>query len=86
MSSALLVPLIEALAARGRTVFALDTPGYGESDPLPMEQPTAEDYADSLRATCDALRLETVDLWGSHTGGKIALAFPVRNPQRVRSF
>src|SRR5579859_556010 len=84
-SSVVLEPLAELLAARGRTVFALDTPGYGESEPLPVPAPAMADYADALADTCTALGVDCADMWGAHTGAAIALAFADKYPRRVRS-
>jgi pimeloyl-ACP methyl ester carboxylesterase len=70
--------------ARGHSVIAIDTPGYGESHGLGIEQPTIADYADAMPATLDAMGLFKVDLWGSHTGAAIALETAVRYPDRVR--
>lgn len=82
-SSRRLEPLMRALAP-ARSVWAIDTPGYGMSDPLGVAAPTAADYADALAATIDAAGLEAPDVFGSHTGSKIALELAVREPQRVR--
>jgi len=73
---------LQALAARFRVV-AWDAPGYGESDPLPAEAPTADDYAVSLAALLDALGIGPAILVGSSLGALIAGAFAARWPQRV---
>ncbi len=65
------------------TVIAIDSPGYGESAALGIDQPDIADYADALVVTLDALNLDLVHLYGTHTGGKIALEFGVRYPDRV---
>jgi pimeloyl-ACP methyl ester carboxylesterase len=70
--------------AAGHTVIALDTPGYGESQGLAVEQPAIGDYADAMPATLDALGLDQVDLFGSHTGAAIAMETAARYPERVR--
>jgi pimeloyl-ACP methyl ester carboxylesterase len=77
-SSAALLPLIEKLGD-GFTVFALDTPGYGGSDPLPHARPEIEDYADALADTFDALEIERAPVYGTHTGALIAFEFARRN-------
>ncbi|GIW07374.1 MAG: hypothetical protein KatS3mg060_2179 [Dehalococcoidia bacterium] len=82
-SSFVLEPLIDQLAAV-RTVLAPDAPGYGESAPLPLRRPTIHDYALALGEVLDALGLERVDLYGSHTGAKTAVAFALVRPDRVR--
>ena len=66
------------------TVVALDSPGYGESAELAVDQPMIGDYADAMPATLDALGLDQVDLFGSHTGAAIAMETAVRYPERVR--
>lgn len=75
--------MIRALAGQ-HTVIAIDTPGYGESAALDLEQPEIDAYAAALAKTLDALNLDQVDLYGSHTGAAIALDFAYREPARVR--
>ncbi|MCS7001855.1 MAG: alpha/beta hydrolase [Dehalococcoidia bacterium] len=70
--------------AEQHTCIALDTPGYGESAPLPIDTPTIGDYAEALVGALDALGVARTDLYGSHTGAKIALEFALRQPDRVR--
>jgi pimeloyl-ACP methyl ester carboxylesterase len=82
-SSVALEGVASRLAER-YTVIAIDTPGYGESTPLEMEVPEIADFAEALPATLDALNLSQVDLFGSHTGTKIAMEFAIRHPDRVR--
>ncbi|MFN8535356.1 MAG: alpha/beta fold hydrolase [Dehalococcoidia bacterium] len=82
-SSFVLEPLIAQLAA-SRTAIAIDLPGYGESDPLPVARPTILNYARALGETLDALGLDRVDLYGAHTGAAIAVAFALIRPDRVR--
>ncbi len=67
-----------------RSVWAIDTPGYGMSDPLPIPEPTAGDYADALAATIEAIGLHAADVYGAHTGAKIVLELAVRRPDLVR--
>ena len=82
-SSAGLLTLIGQLA-KGHTVIAIDSPDYGESGPMGVDRPDMADYANALGPTLDALNLGRVDLYGTHTGGKIALQFAVQSPERVR--
>ena len=82
-SSVLHLPQLEHFADEF-TVIALDTPGYGNSAPLPREpRPEIGDFADSLAATLTALAIERCTLYGFHTSSKIALEFAVRHPTRV---
>jgi pimeloyl-ACP methyl ester carboxylesterase len=71
-SSRLHLPTMQALAHR-YTVFALDTPGYGNSDPLDGPQPEIADFAQALGVALDALGLSEAPLYATHTGAKIAL-------------
>lgn len=81
-SSRVQVPLIEAWAHRF-TVIALDTPGFGLSEPLPGADVEIADLAEALAETLDALDLGRVLLYGRHTGGSIAVEFARRHPQRA---
>lgn len=74
--------LIEPLAEHF-CVIALDTPGYGGSDPLSVKDPEAGHYADAVAETISALGLESVAVYGSHTGACIALEFARRHGGRV---
>ena len=63
------------------TVYALDTPGYGQSDPLPAEpRPTIDDYADALASALLALGLRGATVYAFHTSSKIAAACAARHP------
>jgi pimeloyl-ACP methyl ester carboxylesterase len=77
-----LVPLMRELAA-SRRVIAPDTPGNGDSVPLELEQPEIQDYASAALRTMDALGIERVDLYGSHTGAHVALEIAIAAPARV---
>jgi pimeloyl-ACP methyl ester carboxylesterase len=81
-SSLSLLPVLDALAER-HTVIALDTPGYGESDPLPLAEPTMADYVRAVVDVLDALGLDRVGLYGAHTGAAIAASVALAVPQRV---
>ena len=76
-------PVMQAFAP-GRRLIAPDTPGNGDSARPLAEQPEMADYADALDRFCDALGLETVDIFGSHTGAHIGVELAVRRPERVR--
>lgn len=70
------------LAAEGVQSLAVDTPGYGMSDPPPF-QPSIGDYADNLLHILDALNIERVVVAGHHTGATIAAHFAARNAARA---
>jgi pimeloyl-ACP methyl ester carboxylesterase len=81
-SAAALIPLGLRLADRF-TVFALDSPGFGWSDALPIARPDAADFGDALMHTFDALGISRAPVYGSHTGAAIAVAAGQRHPDRV---
>jgi len=64
------------------TCLAFDTPGFGLSDPLSLENPTVEDFADALADTLSALGIEQAATYGRHTGASIAVEFAARHPSR----
>jgi pimeloyl-ACP methyl ester carboxylesterase len=66
-----------------RLVIAVDTPGFGNSDPPPAP-PEITDYAAAMGDVMDALALRNVDLLGFHTGSKIALELAIQRPNQVR--
>jgi len=62
--------------------LALDTRGFGESDP-PDGNPTMADYAEDVIHVLDALAIETAHVVGLHTGNKIAAAVAAGWPGRT---
>jgi pimeloyl-ACP methyl ester carboxylesterase len=80
-SSVTMEPLMARLT--GFTAIAIDTPGFGLSDPLPGADWPIPRLAEALRDTLDALGLGRVALLGQHTGATIAAEFAVRWPDRV---
>jgi len=75
---------IYALASRWRVV-AWDAPGYGESSDLPMEHPTAGDYAEALAGLLDEVGIRTCHLLGHSLGCLMAARFAATRPERVLS-
>lgn len=73
---------IDALSGRWR-VIAWDAPGYGGSDRLDAETPSAADYAETLAAFLDALGIGSCRLVGHSLGALMACAFARRWPDRV---
>ncbi|MEQ8509199.1 MAG: alpha/beta hydrolase [Rhodospirillaceae bacterium] len=70
--------------AETRAVIAPDTLGNGDSAPPAEDQPDITYFAGSVVRTLDALGLDQVDFYGSHTGGRIGCEMAVRHPDRVR--
>jgi len=81
-SSASQIGFMRAFATRF-TLIAMDTPSYGLSDPLPLEQPDIADYADTVVAVLDGLGLKRAALLGIHTGAAIAVETARRHPDRI---
>lgn len=79
-SSAEYEPLMRAWAEHF-TCIAPDTPGFGQSDPLPGA-PDIDDFADALLETMDALGLGTCPAYGFHSGGIILVTALKRAPAR----
>ena len=84
-SSRSFVPLLPELGT-DRSVYALDTPGYGESDrPIGGQAlPTIADYAAAAGEVLDALRLREVDVLGHQTGAAIAAELAIARPAQLR--
>ncbi|MBM3514142.1 MAG: alpha/beta fold hydrolase [Alphaproteobacteria bacterium] len=70
------------LWAKDFTAIALDTPGYGLSDPLPDAHLGLAPLADNIASAMDALGIDQAPIYGAHTGGMIALEFARRHPKR----
>lgn len=81
------VPLMR-LMAQDRLCLALDTPGYGESDPPPAP-PGIAGYANALGIALENLgfgpgRAGPLDAFGFHTGTFLASELAIQRPQLVR--
>ena len=64
-------------------VICPDTPGNGDSDPLPLEQPGIEDFARAMLALLDSLEIERTSVYGSHTGAHTAIELGIAAPDRI---
>ena len=69
--------------ARRFTCIALDTPGFGGSDPLPGDSLTVPALAGATAAAIEALGLPPCRVYGTHTGAAIALELGVGWPDLV---
>jgi pimeloyl-ACP methyl ester carboxylesterase len=85
VSSAVLQGLMRALIEAGHRgpLIAPDTLGNGDSAAPAGEQPDIAYFADSKRRLLDALGYEQVDIYGGHTGARIACEFAAAFPDRV---
>ena len=83
LSSLMFEPALPLLGQRVHAV-AMDTPGYGSSDPphgpIPMSG-----YVERLGLFLDAMGFDQVALAGDHTGGSIGIHFAVTHPERVKA-
>jgi len=75
--------MMEGLAG-SRPLYALDTPGFGNSFD-PAGNPTVTDYSNWLAAALDDLGIDELHLYGHHTGTHFATEIAAAQPQRVRS-
>lgn len=74
------------VACRDRMVIAPDYPGYGMSDAAPSEDDTTIPmYAEEMWRVVDALALDQVDLFGNHTGAKVAAEMAMQQGYRVHA-
>ncbi len=83
-SSAEYVPMLERWSA-DFTCLAPDTPGFGESAPLPNAAPVVNDYADAVIAFMDALDLPRAGAYGFHSGAITLITAAKRQPQRFNA-
>jgi len=65
-----------------RTVYAPDTLGNGDSAPAAPIVPDITYYANSSLRVMDALGLDKVDLYGTHTGAHIVAEMAIARPDR----
>ena len=81
-SSSQFAPVVEGLASDGRSAFSVDYMGNGLSEKW-SERPTIESLAEDMLALIDAMEIDEVDIWGSHTGALVGLELAILAPQRV---
>ncbi len=82
LSSATYEPVLPLLAAHGLRAVAVDTTGYGMSDPPPAPWSITE-YAHAAWAIADVLDLGRVVLLGQHTGAVVAAEAARQAPART---
>ena len=83
-SSAEYEPLIASWSAHF-TCIAPDSPGFGESAPLPTPAPDVNDYADAALAFMDALGIESACAYGFHSGAITLITAAKRAPHRFQA-
>lgn len=68
-----------------RRCIAVDLMGHGATRTAPDQDMSFDAQADMLRAFCDALSLDQVDVVSNDSGTGIVQLFAARNPARIRS-
>jgi pimeloyl-ACP methyl ester carboxylesterase len=63
-------------------VIALDTMGFGRSDPAPFGW-LIDDYGDTVIEALDKLEIEKAHFIGQHTGAFLSVAIAARHPDRI---
>ena len=74
--------VLPLLGAR-RHAIAIDTAGFGESDPVAA--PGIEAWAEAALQLLDAIGVVRAHVVGHHTGGVIAVEMAARAPERIAS-
>lgn len=64
------------------TCIAPDTPGFGQSDPLPTAAPDIADFGEALVALLDVLGIDRALAYGYHSGSIILMAAMHAHPER----
>lgn len=77
--------VLPLLASAGFRAIAMDTPGFGDSDPPGPGTASIERYAHAAGALLDALDAAPAAVVGHHTGGLVAFELAVRRPRLVRA-
>ena len=83
-SALMLAPLQTRFPQR---TIAIDLPGMGDSDPLPVltnSEPTISDYADAIATGLLTLKLRQIDIYGTLSGVRVALELAQRPALNVR--
>ena len=77
---------MQAMRAAGYDgeIIAPDTLGNGDSAPPAPDAPDIAYFAGSVDRLCDELGLGQVDVYGTHTGARIACELAAAHPERVR--
>ncbi len=75
--------LVLAAPGRGYRMVAIDLPGHGRSVGLADDQYTWEGALAAVATTLDFLGIERCRMTGYSMGGRLALAFALRNPRKI---
>jgi haloalkane dehalogenase len=64
------------------TCIAPDSPGFGQSDPLPIARPSTQDFADAILEFAEAAGFGGIAAYGFHSGGIFLMNALKRHPER----
>lgn len=81
-SSAMMHDLAVQLAS-SFMVICPDTPGYGSSPKLKIENPTMKDFAEAFKIMFDDLGISKIAIYGSATGSQIGIRYGIEYPDHV---
>ena len=70
---------------RNYRAIAMDTVGFGDSQPLPPGSDSIEAWAGAAHDLLDALELPQVAVVGHHTGAAIATEMAASRPERIKA-
>jgi pimeloyl-ACP methyl ester carboxylesterase len=76
-------PLLPSVVRAGFHVYAMDLPGYGESEKPPARSYSIHEQAQFVEAFLDAVQPGPVTLVGASMGGWIAATVALDAPQRI---
>ena len=84
-SASSLQPLMTALASLNRLpIYAPDTPGNGDSCKPNRKNPDICYYADAVSRQLSNLGIRECNIYGTHTGGSIAIELAIQKPKLVK--
>jgi pimeloyl-ACP methyl ester carboxylesterase len=72
------------LLGQNYRAIAMDTVGFGDSEPLPPGSDSIEAWAGAAHDLLDALELKQVAVVGHHTGAAIATEMAASQPARIK--
>jgi len=72
-----------SILANHFTVICPDTPGYGHSEKLPIQNPSMKDYVNTFRKAFDELGINRPAIYGSATGAQLAIRYGIEYPNQV---
>lgn len=75
-------PVIHALSTAGRKVYAIDFPGFGQSDE-PKVPMTVKDYAELVASLIEQLDIAGTDIICHSFGGRVSIVLAATHPHLV---